>query len=70
MPQSFGKKYLVQIERWDLTNLNFLNANYSKGLNFSNLRLAPLCPRIALIEHKKYALRVTKYYQNNQLGTF
>ena len=41
-------------------NEHFLNGNYSKCLNFLKLRLAPLCHRIALREHKKYALRVTK----------
>ena len=33
----------------------------SKCLNFWKLRLAPLCHRITLIEHKKYALRVINY---------
>ena len=44
-----------------LANLHFLNANYSKCLNFLKLRLALLCRRITLREHKKYALRVTNY---------
>ena len=44
-----------------LPNNHFLNANYPKCLNFLRLRLAPLCHRITLREHKKYALRVIKY---------
>ena len=37
---------------------------------FSKLRLAPLCRRITLTEHKKYALPVITYYQNTHLSTF
>ena len=51
-------------------NLHFLNANYPKPHNFLNLRLVPLCHRITLREHKKYALRVTKCSEETHLGTF
>ena len=44
------------------TNLNFLNVNYPKGLNFWNLRLAPLFSCTTFVEHEKYALRVNTYY--------
>ena len=49
-----------------LPNLHFLKSNYTKCLNFSKLRLAPLCRRITLREHRKYALRITMALQTVQ----
>ena len=60
----------VKLNGGIIPNLHFLNANYSKCLNFLKLRLASLCHRITLREHKKYALRVTKYCLKAHLGTF
>ena len=42
-----------------ISELNiFLTQNYSKCLNFLAFWLAPLWPRLTLIEHRKHALRV------------